>query len=45
MLKGICQKEGNIFIKRRVICLSKGGEYICQKEGNIFLKSHLSKGG
>ena len=23
MLKGICQKEGNIFVKRRVIYLSK----------------------
>ena len=44
MLKGICQKEGNIFVKRRVIYLLKG---ICQKEGNIFVKRrviYLSKG-
>ena len=50
MLKGICQKEGNIFVKkrviyllkgfvkRRVICLLKG---ICQKEGNIFVKKRV----
>ena len=50
LLKGICQKEGNIFVKRylskrRVICLLKG---ICQKEGNIFVKKrviYLSKRG
>ena len=38
----ICQKEGKIFIKKRVIYLLKD---ICQKEGNIFVKSYLSKGG
>ena len=42
MLKGICQKEGNMFVERRVIYLLKG---ICQKEGNIFVKRYLSKGG
>ena len=42
LLKGICQKEGNIFVKNRVIYLLKG---ICQKEGNMFVKRYLSKGG
>ena len=42
MLKGIFQKEGNIFVKKRVIYLLKG---ISQKEGNIFVKMYLTKGG
>ena len=34
----ICQKEGKIFIKKKVIYLLKG---ICQKEGNIFVKNRV----
>ena len=48
LLKGICQKEGNTFVKRRVIYLLK--RYLSKGGGGggggyMFVKRYLSKGG